>query len=345
MRAYTLATDRQPLCDSLDIDFTRGLERWRSCGRRLWEDCRRATPAAELAEEMPDYLLDRYAFRCAMQDGFGVGIRDQFAEPPTAQLWLARTRSRLHGADCNRINPVALEAQAPDTEALHDLLSQWRNHLLDSGVMLSTKAFSPVRGLTWLQIFQNSVLTPFYPPAIPGPSFVDRVSDEQRRALLDRYGTCGIWDLYTFLLRSHEETHREQRGEPMLSELFLAMQWCSFLDTHEQWHWQRNLSTGVSFNLEEPYIRRLSLSADIIGKAFYDTAAGVTTFADAVTYDQLCLCAWLFDARAVNYRQYLDLVVRRLLGIPIVDEIRAALREIDGSLFSCNDRQYSREEL
>jgi hypothetical protein len=333
MRAYALSQVRRSLGDGREIEFTQALPHWRSWGRQRWAACRRACPTAELPADMPDYLLDRYAFRCAMQETYGVDIRDQFAQPPSADRWLARTRDKLRGADSNRIGPVDLAAPAPDTQALHDLLARWRDHLLNAGATLSPTAFSPLPR-TWLQVFRSSVLVPFYPPAILGPSFLDRVSDAQRRSLIDRYATHGILELYTFLVRSHEETHREQRGEPMACELLLAMLWCSFLDAHDQWHWQRNDATGVSLNLEEPFVRRLSLPCDAVAAMLADTATGVTSLWGAVAYDELCLCAWLFDARVLNYRGYLDLVTRRLRGGQITDDILVALRRLDATLRS-----------
>ncbi|MFD1044536.1 hypothetical protein ACFQ1S_02480 [Kibdelosporangium lantanae] len=334
MRAHAVTMTRPPLLDGLDIGFTGELRRWRAQGRQRWADCRTANPAAELDVTMPNYLLDRYAFRCAMENRFGVEIRDQFTEPPSARVWLTRTRRKLRGADDGRISAVDLDALAPDTARLRDLLGRWREHLVGIGVTLSPEAFGPLSGWTWLRIYRSSVLVPFYPPAILGPSFVDRVSEAQRRSLLLRYGTAGIWDLYTFLLRSHEETHREQRGEPMLCEFLLAALWCAFLDRHDQWHWQRNDSSGASLNLEEPYVRQLDLAADIISRAFHDTAGGITALAGAATYDELCLCAWLFDARAIDYRRYLDLVTRCLCDIPIVDDVRATLGDLDRVLLT-----------
>lgn len=329
MRAYIVTPDRPPLTPN--IGFTASLPAWRAEAHQRWTECRAACPEAELDVMPPDYLLDRYAFRCAMRDRLGVDIRDRFAAPPSARTWLASTRRKLRGADDGRIPAVDLDAPVPDTPRLTALLDRWRGYLLHIGIRLSPDAFGSLPGWTWLKIYQRSVLVPFYPPAILGPSFVDRVSPAQRANLLSRYGTAGVWDLYTFLLRSHEETHQQQRGEPMLCEFLLATLWCAFLDRHEQWHWQRNDATGTSLNLEEPYVRRLTLTDDTLAAIFADTA-------HAPGYDELCLAAWLFDARAIDYRRYLDLVTRCLSGAAIGGDLRATLADLDREMSAACER-------
>ncbi|MGW7412696.1 hypothetical protein [Streptomyces sp. NPDC054863] len=321
-----------PLTAAADTAFSGRLEHWRQCAR---EDWRALGDPGSPPSTLPGYLLDRYAFRAFMRATTGVRVADRFSRPrgPQAERWEETTRSRLRGAPSVGLAPVKLTDTVPDTPLLRGLLARWRGYLSGLGINCDPALFLPPRpGLTWLGMYRTSVLHPFYPPALLGPSFVERVSERQRGELLARHGHTGIMSLYTFLLESHEDTHRAQHGEPLLCEYVLAMLWCRFLDENDQWYWERNDETGISLNVEEPYLRRVHLPDEALRDLFHDTASGAATLPGPAAYDELCLAGWLFDTRAIVYRDYLELVTLRLTGRGLHDRLASLVTTLDARL-------------
>ncbi len=314
--------------------FAADLHRWRRQAEEDWRALGGPDEDSPVSRTVPGYLLDRYAFRAFMRATCGVRIADRFARPtgPQAARWEELTRSRLRGAPSVGLAPVRLTDPVTDTPLVRDLLRRWRGHLAALGIDHAPALFRPPTGQTWLDLYRASVLYPFYPPAILGPSFMERISARQRDEILATHGPTGIMSLYAFLLESHEDTHRAQRGEPLLCEYVLAILWCRFLDEHDQWYWERNEDTGVSLNVEEPYVRRVHLADGALRALFRDTATGVHEVLGPTAYDELCLTGWLFDARAIAYRDYLELITLRLTGHSLHDRLAALTTALDDRL-------------
>lgn len=322
------------LREAAGAPFADDLAAWRAHAADDWRELCGPPGTSPVSPVIPGYLLDRYAFRAFMRRRYGVRTADRFSRPltPRAVDWEALTRTRLRGAPGVGIPPVRPDDQATDTPLVHDLLSRWRGHLADRGIRHDSGLFQPPAGRSWLDLYRDSVLYPFYPPAILGPTFMERVGVRQREEILASLGTRGIMGLYVFLLTSHEDTHRAQRGEPLLCEYLLAMVWCAFLDEHDQWYWQRNDDTGASLNAEEPFLRRVHLDSAALAALFHDTAAGSAQVLGPGAYDQLCLAAWLFDTRLIGYRDYLELATRRLCGQDTTLSLTGLLDQLDDRL-------------
>ncbi|MBY8883710.1 hypothetical protein K7472_02470 [Streptomyces sp. PTM05] len=314
--------------------FTDELDHWRERAGRDWRALSGPADAPPVPGEVPGYLVDRYAFRAYLADGFGVRIADRFSRPfaPQAARWQELTRSRLRGIPGAGLPAVRLEQPVTDTPLVHDLLGRWRRYLTGLGITYDPALFQPPDGRSWLELFRDSVLYPFYPPAIPGPTFVERLSPRQCERLLERHGRAGIMSLYVFLLQAHEDTHRAQRGEPLLCEYVLAVLWCRFLDEHDLWYWERNEDSGVSLNLEEPYLRRVHLDDRTLRALVHDTASGAGQALGPGAYEELCLAGWLFDTRAIAYQDYLELVTLRLGGTALHERLTLALSALDARL-------------
>jgi hypothetical protein len=334
---------RRTLREAAALSFPDHLDHWRARGAEAWQALSAApdtgsASAPPAPATVPGYLVDRYAFRAFMLDTCSVGIADRFTRPfpPQAESWEETTRTRLRGAPSAGIAPVRLDDPVHDTPMLRGFLTSWRDYLSGLGVEYPPDVFRPPQGRSWRELYRGSVLYPFYPPAILGPSFVERVNAPQREELLSRYGASGIMSFYVFLLEAHEDTHRFQHGEPMLCEYLLAMLWCRFLDERELWLWERDRETGVSFNLEEPYLRRVPLSDEFHAGLVRDTAAGSHAAFGPGAYHQLCTAAWLFDARALAYREYLQLVTRRLCGEDVTAELAGMLEQLEHRLADQN---------
>ncbi|MEV0322501.1 hypothetical protein ACIBKX_37375 [Streptomyces sp. NPDC050658] len=323
-----------PLVRAATSAFSESLDEWRKQARTDWRDLRGPIADTLVPAEIPPYLLDRYAFRAHMQAQFGVRTTDRFSRPfaPQAAKWVESTRKLLRGAPSVGLTPVRLEDPVPDTPLLRDLLRRWREYLSSLGLAYSPELFQQTTAMTWLELYQESVLYPFYPPAINGPSFMERISGPQRRDILERHGRSGIMSLYTFLLKAHEDTHRAQKGDPLVCEYILAMLWCRFLDENDLWYWERDEETHVALNVEEPYLRRVHIEDATLCALFHDTAAGARDTLGPYAYDELCLTGWLFDAGVIGYHDYLELTTRRLCGTSLRFTLSSLLLDLDTRL-------------
>ncbi|MET0406253.1 MAG: hypothetical protein ABW123_27795 [Cystobacter sp.] len=292
--------------------FGEQLEHWRSRARSEWKArAARARPQdPRLPESLTDYFLDRFAFRLFMRETRGVELADRFTKDleELSRTWESRHLKLLHGVPSLGIAPSDFHAPVEESELLSDLLRRWRAFLMGRGLPRVERQFKDPAGQRWGEFYLDSVLYPFYTPVHAGPGFYGRLTPPQQAEVLRRHGVPGVTSLYTFLARSHEETHMVQFGEPMLCEYLLAWLWCRFLNQEQLWYWQRNDDTGESFNIEAPWVLRVELSRDEVIALFTDTHVGVTAVCGPRAYEDLCLAAWLFDGKALRYREYLDVV-------------------------------------
>lgn len=325
------AAHHLPLVQAATSAFSASLDEWRKQARADWRDLRGPLAHALIPAEIPPYLLDRYAFRAHIQTQFGVRTTDRFSQPfaPQAAKWVESTRKLLRGAPSVGLPPVQLEDPVPDTPLLQDLLRRWREYLSGLGITYALDLFQQTTGMTWLELYQESVLYPFYPPAINGPSFMERISEPQRSEILERHGRSGIMSLYTFLLKAHEDTHRAQKGDPLVCEYILAILWCRFLDENNLWYWECNEETHLALNVEEPYLRRVDIEDVTLCALFHDTAEGAREALGPYAYDELCLTGWLFDAGVIGYHDYLELTTRRLCGMSLRRTLSSLLLDLD----------------
>lgn len=255
---------------------------------------------------LPGFLVDRFAYRLYRRHVGGPEFPD--ARVPDVDMlakaanWVERTQKVLQGLPSLDIPAPQLDERIPTLPLLNDLLAQWRNHLQSFGIDVPSGTLEDPAGRTWMEFFQASVLYPLYPPAIPGPTFYDRVSPQQKDMLLSEHRRDGILALYIFLIQTHEESHQLQTGSPLLCELVHAKLWCDFLDRQNLWYWQMNEEDGARFNLEYRWLKRLDLDTGTIKNLFNDTFIGVLdAFQHGAVYDDFCLVGWLFDADILKY--------------------------------------------
>ncbi|MFD9823638.1 hypothetical protein [Streptomyces violascens] len=311
----------------LSTRFTTELDQWRTQAHTDWHALR-GQAQLPTTNQLPDYLLDRYAFRAYMRARFGLHIKDRFSKPIAPQMgsWVQRTQTGLRGVPSLGIAPVKLNDPVVVTPQLRDLLDRWRTYLSGFGITYASHLYQPPENTTWLDFYQRSALYPFFPPAF-GPSFAEKMAEQQRRRVMETHDLSDIMGLYVLILQAHEDTHRAQKGEPLLCEFTLALLWCRFLDENNLWHLQRNEDSGRSFNDEEPYLRRLQIAESELRALFHDTADGVQDIAGTHAYDDVALAGWLFDAHLMTYREYLELVTRCLGGHPIRSKLDILIRE------------------
>ncbi|AFZ22045.1 hypothetical protein [Allocoleopsis franciscana] len=295
--------------------FTSNLELWRTKARKQW--LQNAMPAAQLhpkiPAQLPDYFLDRYAYRLFRSfsanraSSYEVRIPD-FDLIAESQSWSSRLEKVLSGVPALNIPPPSLKDRIPELPLIDELLAKWRQYLEEFGVDVPPMYYRNPAGTYWIDFFQRSAHFPKL-PAIRSPSFYERLSPRQQEFVLNKHGREGIIALYVFLQQTHEETHLLQKGEPMLCEVILAWLWCNFLGENNLWYWQKNDDNGISFNLEKPWASRIFLSRADVRCLFKDTFLGTkAVFGNRQIYDDLCLIAWLFDSKVVCYADYLEIV-------------------------------------
>lgn len=297
------------------MSFTRNIHSWRDTARTGWSAWARQVSVPDFPEELPAHFVDRYAYRCYRAPGSPA--ESAMRLPPAARaqrraaswddrissIWTAKT----HGG----APPPPLDARVSDSPGPRaQLLVRWRKHLARHGVVPPRHLFQADPDETWADLLARSVHAPLGRPAIPGPTFYERLSPVSRAVVDARFGPDALWSLYAFLLQCHEETHLLQSGEPLLGEVALAWMWCSFLDAEDLWCWQETEPGGETFNIEAPWVRRLDLCRAAGGLLFRDTLCGVRAhFGGDEPYDGLCEVGWEFDLKRIRYHEYLERVV------------------------------------
>ncbi|MGZ3606877.1 MAG: hypothetical protein ACXU9J_03040 [Syntrophales bacterium] len=278
-----------------------------------------ARSGAHVDISIPPYFIDRYAYRAYKKEVHGQASLDdvwQYVAVPEEE-WRNRLCRVLVGAPSLGMPPVNPDDHIPHIPLLHNLLQRWRVYLRDNGVWVGESYFQNPAGKKWIDFYRNSVHYP-NPPAIRGPTFAERLSSNERAALIDRVDVEGVLGLYIFLSQIHEEVHLIQRGEPLLNEIHLAWLWCRFLDAEGLWWWQRSEDFGESFNIEQPWVSQLTYGADAPAQMLADSYLAVRsividdTYDSTGVYDRLCEIAWQFDRRKFRYREYLNRTINTL---------------------------------
>ena len=286
-------------------EFAALLDHWRSVAEKDWASLVSINPKI-LTGEIPSYFLDRYAYRAFKKAAEGCKIDDQFSVTKRFQweTWQKSVSDRWQKFQKNGLPCVDLRERMPKTPWLHSHLEGWSDHLRAHGIPVETSVFIEPTVGTWLEFFRASVTAPFFPPAIPGPSFISRMSVNQREDLISRFGSTRVWEFYTFLVVAHDRTHCVQTGDPLLSEILLSVLWCSYLKKHELWEWSVNKETGECFNLEYPFHCGINVSTSVLESLCRDTS-NVSQFIGCSAYDSLCAKTWAFDNGDIRYAQYL----------------------------------------
>ena len=237
-------------------------------------------PTREGTPPLYSYFLDHYAHLLHLRDCCGIEL-DQSSHFYPCHLgthsdpWGKRTLQFLNSCSFwdERSRPV-LDAPVPDFGMAEELLGNWSGWLRSNGVRHSADHYVIPKGMTWGQLFAESVHFPER-PAISGPTFFTRLSLQQQRDLIDRSGREAPIALYIALLRIHESSHFLQTGCPFLNELSLSGLWGAFLTEFDQWHWQSNEATGTAFNLEWEFTKHVPLHPSEWGCIFNDSFLGL----------------------------------------------------------------------
>lgn len=298
--------------------FSDDITAWRSLARETWARTLEGS-GTDVDIDIPPYFIDRYAYRAYKKEIHGQASLDdasQYAGVPDRE-WSNRLCRVLVGAPSLGILPVNPNGHIPNIPLLEELLHLWRTYLSDRGVQLGKTHFQNPVGKRWMDFYKKSVHYP-NPPAIRGPTFVERLSPEERVRLVERVGIEGVLGLYIFLSQTHEEVHLLQTGEPMMNEVHLAWLWCGFLDVENLWWWQRSEYSGESFNIEYPWVSKLKYGPTATTRILADSYLFIRGIfkndgCDFLKlYDSLCELAWIFDHKKIKYRDYLNLAIEEL---------------------------------
>lgn len=305
---------QRPL-DQVNSCYSANPHPWRELARTYWNDALSAALMDTEKRSMPLHFEDRHAYLLyrAQRREETLGDQDLMTISPDFDQceakWLTEIHSKRTGVKRLGRPPLGLDHPLSTSDWLKEMLQRWRQHLRRGGVKLNNTSFISQKQ-TWLTLYKRSAHYPMRTPAILGPSFYDRLSVEGLERFHGETTEEMIWDHYQLLLQVHEETHLIQRGEPMLAEVMLAWQWCSFLSEHDLWYWQESSPGGEGFNRERDYVSKIKLSHTEAGLLYIDQYLGVQrTFTDPQAYDIFCEGAWLFDHKHMNYQQYLAFVV------------------------------------
>ncbi|MBV6896581.1 hypothetical protein [Xanthomonas euvesicatoria] len=298
----------------MDGAFSKELTAWRTEALAHWQKISATADSELISSTPPAYMIDRLGFRLYILDRCNKKIDDIFAQDLAIleQSWESRTIAQSHGAPDIGLGPVSIDEIIRPDHLWQKLLEKWRDFARQF-FDLPHHLFLQPAGVTWREFMRSSILYPFYPPAIEGPSFFNRATKQDKERIISLGGECPVTSLYGFLLQVHEDMHKIQRGDPLLNEFILAWLWNRFLDAEDQWFWQRNSATNESFNLESRWVKTVHWSREDLQVLMDDTALGFSGF-DHTRYDCVCTLTWLFDSKAIRYEAYLDLLTSLIIG-------------------------------
>lgn len=288
--------------------YTEAMDHWRQKAAAHWAE-HIATDRFR-TNKIPGYFIDRIGYSIMLSEkthDISLPCIKEYSaiDEIYYKILLDKTISNIDAIGAETIRPDAI---VPQISIVDELLSLWRSFLKKYNITFLPGSFQNPAGKTWVEFFANSV---HYPkrPAIPGPTFFLRLSEPERRELINRYGPDGIIGLYIFLLLVHEETHLNQIGEPLLCEFFLAMLWCKFLSEEDQWHWQRSVDNQDVFNIEYHWVSQVMIDSgtrlDNVLDCFRFVACSART-SSLLTYEKFLVNTRAFDQGAIKYREFLD---------------------------------------
>lgn len=311
---------------SLELLATKRIIAGRNAVRAEWSSLLAGAHCADpkLPPTAPGYFLDRHAFA-----RLG-GSKYLSANPvPGFDLWERYDRLKLLESFCVPVRTLhhwRPKAEQPTGlgEFYRQLRSRWAAFANDVGLPRESSDLMDATECTWREVFDQTV---FYPrgPAIPGATFHDLISDQDRQAIRRHYGAQAPIDFYCFIQQVHETVHIAQTGEPLLNEIVQASLWAEFLDRNpDLWIFQRNSQTGQSTVREISLVRRLPGLWRCAIDSGLDTAAMADKCGVQGTYFVLCLWANRFDAKLLRYAGYMS-GVAQTLAICGDDELVASL--------------------
>ncbi|QDV17764.1 hypothetical protein Pan153_24190 [Gimesia panareensis] len=266
-----------------------------------------------LPQQLPGYFIDQYGYSIYLATRSPkpepIQVPNYDVRQAAAEWWtvVEKGRKALPGRG---MQLPEMSSSIPASDYALSLFDKWRGCLSQSGIAYPYSMFRLNLEATWESYYKNSI---FYPqrPALLTLSFFENLSRNQQDRLLRRYGPLGVWGFYLFMQQVHEEFHMLQTGEPLLNELMFAKLWCQFLTDVDLWAWQVNEETGVSCNLERPWLDRLSMAERDFRIALLDTRQGVAKlFEYELSYDIFCSLANLLHSKTIRYRTYLDCATR-----------------------------------
>lgn len=267
-------------------------------------DAHRADP--KLLPVAPGYFLDRHAFARLRHP---LHITANPAPGFDPHKWQDRTKLlELFCVPARTLGGWRPEADQPTGVGgfYQQLRSWWKAFGTRIGLPREVSDLMDAAASTWREVFDQSI---FYPrgPAIPGATFHDLISDEDRQVIRNHYGGQAPVDFYCFIQQVHEAVHVVQTGEPLLNEVVQASLWVEFLDRNPAlWTFQRNSQNGRSAVRELALVRRLPDLWERAIDAELDAAALTDNIGAPGTYFVLCLWANRFDAKLLRYASYLS---------------------------------------
>lgn len=223
--------------------------------------------------------------------------------------WYNWISKNFAGLPSYSYTPPSLTSKIGVSDFRSLLFHKWREFVKGFDIGISEKCYQDPANLYWFEYFQNSCLFPRR-PAMWGPTYFYKLSLKQQQVLVDSYGIQGIMDFFIFMQQVHEESHIQQKGEPMLSEFIHAWLWCKFIKEADLEIFQINDETSFSCNIERKWVTSVSFTKLEIKNLFEDTYFGsIKYFSHKIAYENICLTAFLFDHNLINYQEYLDIIL------------------------------------
>ncbi|NES22483.1 MAG: hypothetical protein F6K41_27085 [Symploca sp. SIO3E6] len=262
---------------------------------------------------LPEYLVDRYSFRLYVHSIISDSMKavniphyDIFTAYDNWYNWISKNFS---GLPSYNYTPPSLNSKIAESDFRSLLFYKWYEFIKGFDIDISEECYQDPANLYWFEYFQNSCLFP-KKPAMWGPTYFYKLSLKQQQILVDGYGIQGIMDFFIFMQQVHEESHIQQKGEPMLGEFIHAWLWCKFIKEADLEIFQINDETLFSCNIERKWVTSINFTKLEIKKLFEDTYVGsMMYFSHKVAYENICLTAFLFDHKLINYQEYLDIVL------------------------------------
>jgi hypothetical protein len=324
------------------LHFLKDLEAWRSEARLQWYraiDRHDGLIHPKIPRHLPDYFVDRYGFRLYLASLFGqdqetVSVPDYDLEE-ASQIWYDALRQKFSALPNHHLQTPSLQAKIPPSDFRTGLFQAWRDYIESLGIEERGNFGKDPENLCWFEYFQNSCHFPKR-PALSGPDYFYRLSANQQEFLIQEYGALGVMDFFIFMQQVHEESHIQQRGEPLLSEFIHAWLWCDFLKRNNLDIFQINHETRFSCNLERAWVTQLEFTPLEVKGFFEDTHEGSRAyFFNDVAYVNICLVAFLFDKRKMRYVKYLDWMLKIFLHSNSVAWQNNVNEELFGSVKTC----------
>ncbi|MBC6418110.1 MAG: hypothetical protein GDA44_04625 [Prochloron sp. SP5CPC1] len=305
---------------TIEDDFLKKIEYWRSCVRMKWHETISAYDKVihpKIPTQLPEYFVDRYSFRVYLHSVFDRG-QDRVAVPDYDLLtaynkWYTSLTQTFSGLPNRDFPPPSLEARIPPSDFRTFLFKTWKEYIQKFPLEVSENYCRYPEGMYWFEYFQNSCHFPKR-PALSGPDYFNKLSLKQQEFLIENYGVTGVMDFFIFMQQVHEESHIQQKGEPVLSEFIHAWLWCDFLKQNNLEIFQINDETQLSCNLERSWVTQLEFTKSEMKNFFQDTYLGsLLYFSAPIAYENLCLVAFIFDRKKIKYAEYLETVLKIFL--------------------------------